>query len=172
MPPVITNDREQEEEDAVDLSWIGTVVAIAAGSLGFILLLLSPFIVLGILKARRRLRRRQAARTADRVSGGWDELVDNAIDLRAPVNAGATRSESAGVVATTFEEPRVTSLAVKADADVYGPDDPSPAEVEAFWAEVDDIVGDMKGSATFRRRMAARLSVRSLRRGRRKGSAS
>lgn len=54
-------------------------------------------------------------------------------------------------------------LANTADLQVYGPGDPAPEDVDAFWREVDDIVGEMKGSTTVWQRLRARLSLRSLR---------
>ncbi len=64
-----------------------------------------------------------------------------------------------------FAQPRVASLATRADVDVFGPGDPTPEDVETFWHEVDDIVGEMRGSATLWQRLRARLSLRSLRHG-------
>nr|WP_206686968.1 MULTISPECIES: transglutaminase-like domain-containing protein [Microbacterium] len=164
LPPAIANDREQEEEEEAGVDWLGPILLYSAMGLGVVILLMAPFIVMGLIKGTRRLRRLRADRTADRISGGWDELVDSAIDLRAPVVAGATRSESATVVQETFTQPRVAELAVRADADVYGPGDPSPEDVAAFWREVDDIVSEMKGTTTVWQRLRARLSLRSLRR--------
>uniref|UniRef100_UPI00289D8B49 transglutaminase family protein n=1 Tax=Microbacterium sp. TaxID=51671 RepID=UPI00289D8B49 len=165
LPPAIAEDREQEDEDTAGIDWLGPVLLYGGISLGVLLLLAAPFIVMGVVKGARRARRRSAARTADRISGGWDELVDSAVDLRAPVVAGATRSESAAVVGAAFAQPRVTELATRADLDVYGPGDPAPEDVEAFWREVDDIVGEMRGSTSLWQRLRARLSLRSLRRG-------
>lgn len=163
LPPAIAEDREQDDEQEAGIDWLGPVLLWGGISLGVIALLLAPFIVMGVIKGTRRARRRGAARTADRISGGWDELVDSAVDLRAPVVVGATRAESAAVVGERFAEPRVTALATRADLDVYGPDDPAPEDVEAFWREVDDIVGGMRGSTTLWQRLRARLSLRSLR---------
>ncbi|MBZ6372369.1 transglutaminase domain-containing protein [Microbacterium aurum] len=165
LPPAIAEDREQEDDEAAGIDWLGPVLLYGGISLGVLLLLAAPFIVMGVVKGARRARRRSAARTADRISGGWDELVDSAVDLRAPVVAGATRSESAAVVGAAFAQPRVTELATRADLDVYGPGDPAPEDVEAFWREVDDIVGEMRGSTSLWQRLRARLSLRSLRRG-------
>ncbi len=58
--------------------------------------------------------------------------------------------------------PRVAELAERADAEVFGPIDPTPEEVEAFWNEVDAIVGGLGEDAGFWKRMKARLSLRSL----------
>jgi hypothetical protein len=52
-----------------------------------------------------------------------------------------------------FDDPRVTQLATRADVDVFGPGDPAP-DVDAFWREVDDIVGQMRGSTTVWQRFA------------------
>ncbi|HYP73266.1 MAG TPA: transglutaminase domain-containing protein, partial [Microbacterium sp.] len=166
LPPVIANDREQEDEKESGIDWLGPVLLYGGLGLGVIALILAPFIVMGLIKGVRRARRRSAERTADRISGGWDELVDSAVDFRAPVVPGATRAESAAVVGATFAQPRVQTLAVHADAEVYGPGEPSPEDVESFWREVDDIVGEMKGSTTVWQRLRARLSLRSLRTGR------
>jgi len=164
LPPAIAENRDQDEEQAADLSWLGPVLLYGGLTLGILLLLAAPFIVMGVIKGVRRARRRNAERTADRISGGWDELVDSAVDLRAPVAIGATRAESALVVGSTFDDPRVTQLATRADVDVFGPGDPAPEDVDAFWREVDEIVGQMRGSTTVWQRLRARLSVRSLRR--------
>lgn len=165
LPPSIADDREQEDEEEAGVDWLGPILLWGGISVGILALLAAPFLVMGLIKGTRRARRRAAARTADRISGGWDELVDSAVDLRAPVVVGATRAESAEVVGSAFAQPRVATLAQRADADVYGPGDPSPEDVETFWREVDDIVGEMKGSTTWWQRVRARLSLRSLRRG-------
>jgi len=166
LPPSIANDREQNDEEEPGENWLGPILVSGAIGLGTILLLLAPFLLMGAVKAARRVRRRRADRTADRISGGWDELVDRAVDLQAPVVVGATRAESARIVTAAFDEPRAAVLAARADAEVFGPADPTPEDVEAFWREVDDIVGGMSGSASVWRRLRARLSLRSLRRGR------
>lgn len=171
LPPVIANDRDQEEEDDPGLDWLGAILLPVGIGIGILLVLLAPFIVVGAVKGARRARRRRAERPVDRISGGWDELVDHAVDLRAPVTAGATRSESARVVQSSLSQPEVSALADAADARVYGPGDPTPQDVDAFWREVDAIVGGMGGQVSVWRRLGARLSLRSFRR-RRPGAPS
>jgi len=166
LPPALAEERDQDEQPDSGLGWLGPVLLWTAAGLGGILLLLSPFLVIGGIKAARRTRRLHAERTADRVSGGWDELVDRAVDYRISVPPGSTRAESAVVVGESFDGARVATLAQQADADVYGPGDPSPEDVDAFWREVDEIVAGMAGGATFWQRLRARLSLRSLRRDR------
>ncbi|WP_405374893.1 MULTISPECIES: transglutaminase domain-containing protein [unclassified Microbacterium] len=166
LPPALSEERDQDDEEEEGPNWLGPILLYGAIGLGTIALLLSPFLIIGAIKGARRTRRRNAERTADRISGGWDELVDRASDFRVPVAPGATRAESAEVVGEAFDGPRVTTLAQRADADVYGPGDPTPEDVEAFWLEVDEIVGGIAGTTTFWQRLRARLSLRSLRRSR------
>ncbi|GAB2694513.1 transglutaminase-like putative cysteine protease [Microbacterium marinum] len=164
LPPALAEDRGQDDEDEAGFDWLGPILLYSGISLGVIALLLSPFLVIGAIKAARRTKRFTAPRAADRISGGWDELVDRAADYRVAVPAGATRAESAEVVGAAFAGERVTTLARRADADVYGPGEPTPEDVDAFWREVDDIVGGIAGGTTFWKRLRARLSLRSLRR--------
>lgn len=162
LPPTVTDDGGSEDENPLDLTLLWTIVGIGAGTLGILFVLLAPFVVIGVLKATRRRRRRAAERPADRISGGWDELVDRASDHGAPVRPGGTRLEEAGVLSTAFAEPRVGTLASRADLEVFGPAEPSPDDVEEFWAQVDEIVGGMASSRTWWQRVKARLSIRSL----------
>jgi hypothetical protein len=124
--------------------------------------LASPFIVIGAWKASRRRARRAAARASDQISGGWDELTDRAVDYGARLAPGATRVEEAVQVADTLAVPAVTTLAQRADAEVFGPAEPTPEDVEAFWKEVDEIVGGLGKDVGFWKRLKARLSLRSL----------
>lgn len=162
LPPTVPDDRESEDESGFDAAILALVVVIVVGAAGLLALLAAPFIVIGALKAARRRKRRDAERTADRISGGWDELVDRATDYGTPVRAGGTRREDAGIVGTAFAEPRVATLAERADLEVFGPTEPSADEVTAFWREVDEIVGGMGAGRSIWARLAARLNVRSL----------
>lgn len=162
LPPTLPDDREAEE-DTLDLAGIiGAILAIGGISLGVIALLASPFIVIGAWKAAKRRARREAERTSDRISGGWDELTDRAVDYGARIAPGGTRAEEAGQVVAALTVPAVTTLARRADAEVFGPGEPTPEQVDAFWKEVDEIVGGLGAQAGFWKRLKARLSLRSL----------
>ncbi|WP_149084346.1 MULTISPECIES: transglutaminase family protein [Microbacterium] len=162
LPPTLPDDRESEDETLNLAEIIGVILLIGGISLAVIALLMSPFIVIGAWKAARRRSRRSAPRTADRISGGWDELTDRAIDYGARLAPNGTRGEEAAVVASTLTVPRVTGLAARADAEVFGPTEPTPQDVDAFWQEVDEIVGGLGEEAGFWKRVKARLSLRSL----------
>lgn len=162
LPPLIPDEREDEEENEPLWNVIGLVLGIAGISLLVVLLLMSPFIVIGLLKAARRRRRRNAPVPADRIAGGWEELMDRAADYGASAPVGYTRWEEAVLVGHTLEEPRMTRLAVRADASVFGPGEPSAIEIDAFWREVEEVAGGLDEKATFWRRTRARLNVRTL----------
>ena len=152
----------------VVLGWTGV------GAAG-LLVLLSPVLVIGALKVRRRRRRRRAPDPVTTVAGGWDEVMDAAVDLRRPPAPRATRREAARAVAASFlaapserRAPVATALvglADRADRAVFRAGVPTPDEVGAFWAEVQRTATAMRASATRRERLRARYSTASLRRG-------
>ncbi len=154
--------------------WGAVLVVVAAAGIPLILLL-APVLLVLAAKRRRRRRRRTAPDPVARVVGGWDELLDEARDLRQPGPATATRREMALHLATAF--PRagrrgsvgavVAGLAASADAVVFGPGSPPEDHVAAYWAEVDTARAAMRAAVPRRRRVRARLAVASLRHRRR-----
>lgn len=162
LPPTVPDERGAEDDEANAAEILGLVLLIGGVTLAVLVVLLAPFIVIGALKAARRARRRGAARPSDRISGGWDELVDRASDYGTSVRRGGTRGEDAAVLGAGLAAPTVTALADRADAEVFGPSDPTAEQVEEFWREVDDIVVGVAGRAGFWRRLRARLALRSL----------
>jgi len=162
LPPTLPDDRESEDESLNVLGIIGAILAIGGISLAVLALLASPFIIIGAWKASRRRARRTADNPADRISGGWDELTDRAVDYGARLTPGATRGEEAVLVAESLSVGTVTALADRADAEVFGPTEPSAEDVDAFWKEVDGIVVGIGSEAGFWKRLRARLSLRSL----------
>lgn len=162
LPPTLPDDRESEDETLNIAGIIGVILLIGGITLAILAVLMSPFILIGAWKAARRRSRRTAARPADRISGGWDELTDRAVDYGARLAPGGTRPEEAAAVAATLDVPHVATLARRADVEVFGPTDPTPEDVDAFWSEVETIVGTLGEKAGFWKRMKARLSLRSL----------
>jgi hypothetical protein len=162
LPPTLPDDRKGDDETFNLAALLGLIAAIGGTALGVMALLASPFIVIGAWKAAKRRTRRNAARTSDRITGGWDELTDRAIDYGARLAPGGTRAEEAAALAASLPIPAVTALADRADAEVFGPSEPTPAQVDEFWAEVDGIVGGLGKEAGFWKRLRARLNLRSL----------
>ncbi|WP_221585035.1 transglutaminase domain-containing protein [Microbacterium sp. G2-8] len=166
-PPLVPNEREENDDDEPLLSpFVWQIIAISGVSLLVIALVLSPFLIVAAIKLARRRERLQAAERADRIAGGWSELIDRATDLgayrRVPLPAGETRHEEARTVAARFHEPRVVQLAVEADSRVFAPADPTDDDVARYWDDVDAVVGDMRQKSTRWARFRARLSVRSV----------
>ncbi|MCB7136835.1 transglutaminase-like domain-containing protein [Cellulosimicrobium marinum] len=159
------DDEDDEKADSERFDW-GTVVLVGVAVAVPLLLLALPIVLVLAYKARRRARRRAAERPVDRVSGGWREVLDAATDLGTPVPVGATRREGAGVIAQTFGATTTIPLAHRADATVFGAGEPTEQEIEAFWADVDGVVGGLRSSVNRRARLRAALSLRSVRAGR------
>lgn len=167
-----TQPEPPAEETADD--WRGVLVVAAAAGVP-VLLVLVPVLAILAAKRRRRRRRRSAPDPVTRVVGGWDELLDEARDLRSPAPAAATRRETALHLAAAF--PRagkhgtvgaaVAGLAAGADAVVFGPGQPPDEHVAVYWNEVDAARAAMRASVPRRRRVRARLALASLRHRRR-----
>lgn len=181
QPPPEDTDQarteDTEEYERSDDTWRRVLVAVGVASVP-VLLVLGPLVLVALAKRRRRRRRRNAPDPVERVVGGWDELLDQARDLRRPAPRAATRRETAVRLATAFA-PRartgapgrrdgavssaVAGLAAGADAFVFGPGTPAPEDVSRYWAEVDGAVAAMRRSVPRRDRWRARWSAASLR---------
>ncbi len=140
------------------------VVAVGAYAAGALAALSSPFVVVVAAKRRRRERRRRAPRAADRFSGGWAEVLDRAVDLGRPVPARLTHREGAAFLGSAFAPASATAVAERAGSRVFAPGDPSDADAQQMWREVDSLLGAMSRAAGRRRALRARFSVRSFRR--------
>jgi len=162
LPPDIrTQDTDQEEVKPDGFDFL-PVFLIGGGLLALLIVVLGPLLLILSLKLRRRKRRRLAERPADRVSGGWDEIVDRAGDLGTPVAAGATRRDNAVALAAAYPEAPVVAVATRADTSVFGPGDPSAEEIDQYWTEVDVVVQNMAKSASWWKRFAAAWSIGSF----------
>ena len=166
-PPLqpIPEAAEAETRDDEGIPW-GQYARVLGVVTVSIVLLLSPFVLIAALKVRRRRGRLAAEAATDRVSGGWREVVDCAVDLGSRVEPSATRRETAHELAERYPSAGTVAVAERADAAVFGAGDPTDEEVAAFWAEVDALVSGMSQSVGRWHRLRARYSVRSLLRGR------
>ena len=163
VPPQDRDEADVEDEDvSQDQGTPQWVVITAAVGLP-LLVLASPFLVIAALKARRRKRRMRTGAPVQRIAGGWEELEDRAVDLGASRSAGHTRREKAGTLDERFLGARTLTLARRADAGVFAPEDPDDAEVQAYWSDVGATVTGLQQSVPRRQRIHARFSLRSLR---------
>lgn len=160
-PDTVADEGQEDDEELEDASW--TVWLWVGGSvLLLVLLLASPFLLVGAIKAARWRRRVRAERESDRLAGGWHEVVDHAVDLGLPVPAGVTRREVAGLVQDRYPRSRATEIGEFVDAGVFGPGEPAKDEVDAFWLDVERSVQGMRAEATLGTRLRGRLSLRSF----------
>ncbi|QAY69949.1 transglutaminase-like domain-containing protein [Xylanimonas protaetiae] len=163
--PGDVKDDDGQDQDAQGFDWrLAGLIAVSVGVP--LVVVAAPVVAVLAYKSRRRTRRRTTGPYADRVSGGWREVVDRATDLGTAVPAGSTRRETAGTLVDALGDHGHVALAHRADATVFGGVDPTPEQVEAYWQDVDAVVGSMAGSVTRRARLRAALSLRSVRWGR------
>lgn len=150
-------EEEAPEEPLISVSpWVAVTVAVLATPV--VLFLLFAAVVV-FVKARRRRRRRTRGRTDERIANGWSEVIDRGIDMGRPVPETATRREAALAVG-----PQTVPLAHRADEAVFGPVDPTDAEVEAYWAELEQALKGMRSELTIGDRVRAALNVSTIKR--------
>lgn len=162
--PPLAQEQDADKKEAG--SGLGAYLRLAAAVGVPLVVLVAPLVAVVVLKRRRRRRRLRAPDAAARVSGGWYEVTDAVVDLGASVPVGATRFETAVGLQGDYGGQRMLVVAQRADRVVFGVGEPSADEVERFWAEVDVLLGEVRSRAGWWRRLRARFSVRSLRRGR------
>ena len=166
-PDVPPQDRDDTQVDNQDYTKEGDPVLwpLITAAVGVpLLLLLSPFLLILLAKGLRRRRRRTRGTTVERISGGWDELRDVLVDLRIPVAAGKTRREAAVDVHPRAPGAGVLTLATRADAAVFAPEDPDEEQTGQYWQDVQRAGPTIAATMPWRHRLRARISGRSLRR--------
>jgi hypothetical protein len=165
LPPDSSPDAldADEKKDNPWLFW-GPLLAAIGTALIPVAVLALPLLLIALLKARRRKARLTDGHPAQRVGGGWNEVLSLATDLGAGVDHRATRRESAAVLGEAFPASRgsTTLLAHRADAAIFGAGQPSEAQVREYWEIVDGSLKEMTGTVGFWRRQQARFSPRSL----------
>ena len=149
--------QKEDREFTVPVSIRVALLALGGGTL-----IASPFALIALLKTRRRAKRRRTGRTADRISGGWAEVLDTATDLGVSTPARLTRQETARELATTFAAAGPVAVAERVDSHVFGETDPAPGAVDEMWRQVDGLLTSMRRSVHPVRRVLALVSPRSL----------
>lgn len=152
-----------EKKDNPWLFWGALLGALGVAAIPLAILAL-PLLLIALLKSRRRKARFTEGHPAQRVGGGWNEVLSLATDMGAGIDTRSTRRESATVVAGAFPSTgqTTTMLAHRADAAIFGAGQPSEDEVREYWTIVDDSLKEMTGTVGFWRRQRARFSARSL----------
>lgn len=139
LPPQPPDAQAGDENRGADLAWMWAALRIGAIGLGVLAVIVGPGLVMLAAKSRRRTRRRNADRLPDRVSGGWEEIVDSAVDSGARLTSAATRREHAVELRQRYPELELQQLGARADQAVFAAAEPSAAEVAAYWEDVDSV---------------------------------
>ncbi|MCU1433979.1 MAG: transglutaminase [Pseudarthrobacter sp.] len=152
-----------EKKDNPWLFWGALLGALGVALIPLAILAL-PLLLIALLKSRRRKARFSEGHPAQRVGGGWNEVLSLATDMGAGIDARSTRRESAAVVAEAFPGTgqTTTMLAHRADASIFGAGQPTEEEVREYWSIVDGSLKEITGTVGFWRRQRARFSPRSL----------
>jgi len=156
------------EDDVTESSWwelAWPIMKPVLAALLALMLLVTPFILIPIVKAVRKRMRRGAPEEQLRVLSGWEELVDRAVDEGHPHPNASTRLEyvtaiNAGGEAATGGH----QLATLADTASFAGFPVSADQADQFWREFDRYTEERKQRLTLRRRIRAALSFRSLKR--------
>lgn len=162
LPPAPPVKQASDGTAPTDLSALWAALRWTGVGIGVFLILLAPAAVVAASRARRRRTRRAAQRAVDRISGGWLELVDLAVDHGAMLPVGATRREEAALLGEYYPEHPLRPLALRADQTVFGADEPTDAEIAAYWADVETAAARIRGAVGWQRRVRARYFARSL----------
>lgn len=162
LPPDPPVEEAHDQEQPVDLGWLWATLRWTGIALGALVLLLGPAIAMAIARASRRRRRAGARRPVDRMSGGWAELHDTALDHGGPLPAGATRREQVAVLHARFPGQAYEAFAARADRAVFGVADPSAGEVDGYWADVRTATRGIAATAGWRARVRGFLWPRSV----------
>ena len=125
-----------------------------------VVIVVSPFATVLVIKVLRRRSRRLDDPTGS-VVGGWDEYVDAAVDHGLPVPGSQTRTELARLYgANSSGGPlRLAVLADRASFSGQPTDDQARAQ---YWEQVDSECGRFDEGRGFWAKLRARLSLRSL----------
>ncbi|RLK48926.1 transglutaminase domain-containing protein [Microbacterium telephonicum] len=157
-----------ESADGLDLTALWTVLRVGGITALALLILIGPLLLIVLLKALRRRGRRGADDVTLRMTGGWDEFVDAAVDHGRTPPTSQTRQELAALYG---DGANATTLATLADRSVFDVAPPADADGDRFWQIVDAERARFAAERGRWGRLRARLSVRSLRpRGPRRGS--
>jgi transglutaminase-like putative cysteine protease len=160
--PVEPNRPEADEKDPkpTDEFWpVVLAVLRVVGVVALVLLvLLAPAIVVGVAKLSRRRRRRRDPDEAARIAGGWQEVVDTALDYGYRPPASATRLEFAAAVARQ----EITGLARRADEAVFADQALRPGEADEYWRDLGLLRKSWAIEYTRWQRIRAAVAVRSL----------
>jgi hypothetical protein len=161
--PVERGDEQPSSDLPADLSALWAALRLGGIAALLLVVLAAPFLAILTAKLLRRRARRRAGPPADRMTGGWDEYVDAAVDHGGPMPRTETRQELAALYDPAAAG-AATALATWADRSVFSAEVAGDEDGRRFWELVDAERARLRRDAGWWARMRARLSLRSFRR--------
>ena len=169
-PPVLPHVEKQAHADNPSTGiQILAALAVAAKYGSWLLLLLSPILLVLLAKWYRARRRRKAKEPGKRLRGAWEEMVDRFRDRGVRLPAGATRQEAAWIIDTYLggikqgkAESGARELAGIADYLDYGPGIDSEIDSDWAWELVKQLTDTWKAAAGKAKALVAAIRPSSL----------
>ncbi|MDR0847632.1 MAG: transglutaminase-like domain-containing protein [Propionibacteriaceae bacterium] len=152
---------EEEEKDDTAFPW-GLVLSISAAIVLPLVLLFGPALVIVGLKKRRSSTRQKENDILQRVAGGWQEVLDKAVDMGIVMPKSATRREASRILEKRWGIGPLTPLAQEADRSCFGSVSPTTEEADNYWKKVHQVSDQVSGKLSRWQRIKSRLSLRSL----------
>lgn len=155
----VTVDPDAADESDSGSPWVPLI------ALGIVLLIAVPILVLLIVPARRRARRRNTAEPAVAIEGAWSEAIEELgirritwpesatpleLARRVPVTAGAATARPMRALAETYGRVR------------YGDEQPPSGDAQDAWDHVDSLRRALDDASSPFERVRAKLSPRRL----------
>ena len=160
-PGAMSDDSDQDDDDIEEgRSW---AVSVLVGASPVLLALMALGTVV-LAKIVRRNRRRDRGDPADRVEGGWQEILDLLTDLGIRPDPVHTRQELAAQLQSDIPAMGALSLAARADRAVFGPDELPQHASQEYWQQVMEARRAMIEAMPWHKRLFAVFSLRSFRR--------
>ena len=158
---VVPENAEQDptQQDNALAELILTIVNIGAWLLLIIGLISSPLLIIGLIKHRRRKRRRYAATSQEQVMGAWDEARDLLVDSGQTYDPSKTRAE----FANQSQRATVSILATQADRAQFAAEEVPAIESEEAWEALSILEQEIAAQSRLRKKISTRFSLNSLR---------
>lgn len=169
-PPVLPHVEKRAHADNPSTGMqILAALAVAAKYGSWLLLLLSPILLVLLAKWYRARRRRKAKEPGKRLRGAWEEIVDRFRDRGVRLPAGATRQEAAWIIDTYLggikqgeAESGARELAGIADYLDYSPGLDSEIDSDWAWELVKQLTDTWKAAAGKAKALVAAIRPSSL----------
>ena len=171
VPPPVPDPIEQRDPTPPDstvedppapldplLAFLLAALRVAGWTLAGVTIVLAPFLAIIVAKIRRRRLRRRAHSAVERMSGGWREFADTAVDFGIEAPMAVTRTE----LAETVGGKRTLVLASVVDRAVFSPEESNSADADDVWKSVGELRESLSGEKSWLERLKALMSLRSF----------